>query len=345
MPIENGSPPDADEVMNMTGFSLKDIAQNIFNQDYIGFDSKLNNTGSPDYINLDYSTFQTDDGDTGTTMLYSPIPDYYYSPGDVIDLTNDSSVDTNLWSKTGTGSLTEDTERLQLISTSDDPANQIIQLDQTSAPNLKSADNIIVTRAKFISAVQSGTVNNINQRLELNDGTNTVVLKSYTPTGISGTTIQDHVFFVDINTSAETADVYVDGVLDSSGIDLSTLTGSTWRLFYRETSSGNNTIHTIEVYNVYQITSSTSISYDYISVVETSSSTITNAILIANENNDSSTVVYSLSADNGSNYETVTPNEIHRFTNTGTQLRVKVTATSISEVYKLTEYLVKYNFY
>ena len=88
-------------------------------------------------------------------------------------------------------------------------------------------------------------------------------------------------------------------------------------------------------------------SLDFISSTTTSGSTITNAILVIDEDLGTSTTInYFLSADNGANYEAVTPNQIHRFTNTGTQLKVKATLNSTTtKVAILNHYAVKYNFY
>ena len=50
----------------------------------------------------------------------------------------------------------------------------------------------------------------------------------------------------------------------------------------------------------------------------------------------SGSVNYLMSADNGSNWESVTSGQSHTFTNTGTQLKWRVTATSSSSVSKVT---------
>ncbi len=76
-PIINDSPPDADSIMNMAGSMFNDTAQNIFNADYIGFDSRLNNSGTPSYKNIKYSTFQTDDADISENLDYNSTDDLY----------------------------------------------------------------------------------------------------------------------------------------------------------------------------------------------------------------------------------------------------------------------------
>jgi len=63
----------------------------------------------------------------------------------------------------------------------------------------------------------------------------------------------------------------------------------------------------------------------FITSVTATGTNVNNAILVVNDAIDSdNSATYYLSADNGSNWESVTPNEIHRFTNNGTNLKVKI---------------------
>lgn len=77
MAINDGSLTSADEVMNAIGSNFNDTAQNIFNADYLGFDSRLANSGTPDYKNLFYSTFTTDDADVSENLDYDSTNDLY----------------------------------------------------------------------------------------------------------------------------------------------------------------------------------------------------------------------------------------------------------------------------
>lgn len=77
MAILNGVNANADEVMNAIGSNFNDTAQNIFNADYIGFDSRLSNSGTPDYKNLFYSTFTSDDADVAVNLDYNSTDDLY----------------------------------------------------------------------------------------------------------------------------------------------------------------------------------------------------------------------------------------------------------------------------
>ena len=57
MTIINGQVANADEVMNAMGKLFLNYSQSLFNEAYIGFDSKLYNSGTPNLKNVLYSTF------------------------------------------------------------------------------------------------------------------------------------------------------------------------------------------------------------------------------------------------------------------------------------------------
>jgi hypothetical protein len=87
MAIKNGILHDADEVMNAFGSMFNDAAQNLFNADYLGFDSKLDVTGEPNLKNVFYSTFTSDDADVNYGFVHDSTNDYYYTP-DLSGVTN-----------------------------------------------------------------------------------------------------------------------------------------------------------------------------------------------------------------------------------------------------------------
>jgi hypothetical protein len=66
--------------VKVAGSIFNDTAQNLFNADYIGFDSRLNVTGAPNLKNVVYSTFKTDDADVNYGFVYDAANDYYYTP-------------------------------------------------------------------------------------------------------------------------------------------------------------------------------------------------------------------------------------------------------------------------
>lgn len=78
--IKNGELTDADEVMDSLGSNFNDTAQMIFNADYIGFDSRLTNSTTPNLKNVFYSTFTSDDADTNFGFVYDSTNDLYELP-------------------------------------------------------------------------------------------------------------------------------------------------------------------------------------------------------------------------------------------------------------------------
>lgn len=93
MTIESGNTASADEVMNAMGSLFNDTAQNIFNADYIGFDSRLFGSGAPDLNKVYYSIFTTDDAISTSYFIYNPTNDLYNSIGTHIVIeANDASI-------------------------------------------------------------------------------------------------------------------------------------------------------------------------------------------------------------------------------------------------------------
>lgn len=77
MTIQNGQTANADDVMNAFGSVINDSMQNLFNADYLGFDSRLFNSGSPNLKNTFYSTFTSDDADETNNIEYDATNDLY----------------------------------------------------------------------------------------------------------------------------------------------------------------------------------------------------------------------------------------------------------------------------
>tara|TARA_Y100000004_G_scaffold149526_1_gene171467 strand:+ start:1297 stop:2568 length:1272 start_codon:yes stop_codon:yes gene_type:complete len=71
---------DITALLNSQSSIFNDVAQNLFEADYNGFDSRLAGTGTPNLKNVFYSTFKTDDADTVLNMTYDSTNDYYYTP-------------------------------------------------------------------------------------------------------------------------------------------------------------------------------------------------------------------------------------------------------------------------
>jgi len=77
MTIINGQVANADEVMNAMGKIFLNYSQSLFNEAYIGFDSKLYNSGAPNLKNVLYSVFAADDADVNYGFVYDSTDDIY----------------------------------------------------------------------------------------------------------------------------------------------------------------------------------------------------------------------------------------------------------------------------
>ena len=80
MTISSGNTASADEVLNAIGSNFNDTAQMIFNADYIGFDSRLYNSTTPNLKNVKYSTFTADNADINYGFFYDSTNDLYECP-------------------------------------------------------------------------------------------------------------------------------------------------------------------------------------------------------------------------------------------------------------------------
>jgi len=112
MAIKDGQTAAADEVMNAYGVLFANAIQPYFNQDYDGWNANMyGNQGIPKPSNFKYVAKKsgsnwTTEYDSGNTTMFTNGLD---SSGDIIysattvDECNDSSIDANLWTQTGTG--------------------------------------------------------------------------------------------------------------------------------------------------------------------------------------------------------------------------------------------------
>lgn len=68
---------DVTALLNVDGSNFNDNAQSIFALDYIGFDSRLNDSGAPNLKNVEYSTFKTDTAYIRENLDYNSSDDLY----------------------------------------------------------------------------------------------------------------------------------------------------------------------------------------------------------------------------------------------------------------------------
>ena len=334
MAIKNGQTADADEVINAIGANLKTYSNLVWNADLMGFDGDL----EEDFGNFVYDTLQDSAKIDTTNSDFTKAPVF---SSEIIDECDDSSVDPNLWSSVG-GTVTESTAYLRYYSGSNATVN--LNLDGVNAPNLNKACTLFL---KFVpDNYYSGTGGGSNTcALRLYDGSTYVNLATFA-VGDTDT----YFFRFEIDPTTNNVDVYAnfEGAGSPSTVDISSLSdGASWYFNgYGTNTVGSGTRRTGGYIYFVRLVDGAETG-NFISDVFTSASTITNAILVSSDlKNGSSTIDYYLSADNGANYEVVTPNQIHRFTNTGTQLKMKAvlnsTATDTSHLY---HYAIQYNYY
>lgn len=342
MPIQNGQLTDADEVMNAFGILFKNTAQTIFNADLAGFDAQFNLGNGIDKQNFDYRSGGTSTGTTAAgNMQYDSTNDFWWSyPTSEATFTSfdehdDSTVNPALWSTStsGGGSVTEDTSNMMVRANSSTGTATATSIDIFDNNN-----NVIISMPTFRAQGQgagggtdTGNVNfYIGTQQILNRVSTTNTISQYTNAKIqiirftTGSTFT-YKYRIDTgsgygswNTSSETTDVQIkfEATLTSDG-----------------TGGDNFILVSYERFNTATDADGT-VTTDAI----THGSTITNAIGIIYGENAS----LSLSADNGSNYESVTDAEIHRFTNTGTQIKMRGTIAGTGRV---ANFAALYNLY
>jgi len=343
MGIKNGDLPDADEVMNAFGKVFKNQAQLIFNADLIGLDSLLDE----EYELLKRDIF---DSNSDIDMTNSELTNVPIVSAESLDEMSDSSIDANIW--TVTAGVTESTEGMNFhaASTSVSGTKDYYAIgDQVNTKDFNGTNSIILKQTYTISGSVSGSA--YVKITLVDESANEVDLYAHT---VSSSQFSNGTETLRININASTNSAAASATdinyTTDTGIDLSSLTdGDAWHIKIRNYATSNvgaTSAAFLTVRGVRYLENAVA-SIDFISDETTATETITNAILVGNKSiGTSSSAVFYMSADNGANYEAVTLNEIHRFTNTGTQLKVKTTLTSTAtQVYVLNHYAVMYNLY
>lgn len=353
MPIQSGSPNGSNEVMNAFGSNFNDTAQMIFNSDYLGFDSRLNSNGTPSLKNLDYDTFTSDSMTITGNINYDSTNDWYFGPTEVTeaefveyDDCNNSSIDTGKWTATlnpdgETATNTENGVYQEVVAAAlvdgGDPSAVIVsnsldmdtysfimidlpQVFATSNNTLKdpTASVQFGGQTMVVSAVtSSGTVDKVDYKIQL--------LK-----------IKTNLYYYRVFDSS-TWGSWTSIAPSSEVISFNTAVGTA-------TNSGQATARirfNLIRYNT--LATSLASTTDYITSDTVTTETNTNAISVVNSTNpDGGSTPIKLSANSGVNYEDVTNTEIHRFSNTGTGLKIRILNKGVNTI---TEFATKYNFY
>jgi hypothetical protein len=278
-----------------------------------------------DTLTLRGPTSSTNIDTANTTITLKGGPDEddeKYLFATILDNCDDSSVDTNIWTvATGdSDSVTENNNYMifEIDASGSDEATATA--DQANAVDYKalSGDSQIYLKA---SIPNQPLGDNARITIQLTDGGSSVNLYQ-----VQDDESTSYFVKIVIDKSAETADVYVNGSSTSTNVDLSSLSN-----YYLKIGSTNfNDDGDFYLHYVTHVTT-TSDAQQLQSSAITATHTITSAFLyVEGEEANNGTFTYSLSADGGSHWETATANKVHKFTNTGTSLKVRVVFSQTS---------------
>ncbi len=243
--FSNGTVADADEVNYNLNWIKQVTDKNMYLQifDYIGSDAE----GIPSFFSGSLNTTEINTGNT--TSFYNK---YLCAMANIYDLTNDSSLDSNLWtteisySGQSNGYVTEDTEKIRLYchSEEDDNSNVYLVAQGSTAGsdiNLIDGGEVVFSFRVSLSIIGDSTSNDAYLRIGLTDGTTRIPLITYFRTG--GQAPFDETYEnarILVDAIGSTAKFYRDGIYTSS-ISYSTLTGSILPYFAANNTSASNT--------------------------------------------------------------------------------------------------------
>jgi len=331
MAIKNGL-HDADEVMNALGTVFKNQATLIWDADLKGFDSDL----QEDWQNLEYETTpSTDGGDYPTTEV--TILSSVFGGFNVLDNFETGTVDTNIWSvtSTGAGSVSESGGNLILTTSgSENTGTQRVVGDQANSIDLNQQMTLVVFIPYSTCSVSGGSGHaSCHIKAQITDGSTVIDLFSVSAHNDAGGGNVTGVYRYEVDATGDELKIYKNDINGENGPtytrDISSLGASDWNIqfeVYGTGSTGNRTYTAALRIGYIRYIEGTVQETEWISETKNVGETVTDAILVVATPNLGS-ITYYLSADGGSNWEEVTEKEIHRFTNTGTNLKVKAELT------------------
>jgi len=324
---ENGDLTDADQVLSNTSFVLNNM---------LAYALDGATTTSQNNLKMDF--FTSDTAASTSDMHYNSGDDAYdfYHVDDEID---DSSYSAN-WTASGTGTTTEDTSKLS-NSAAASPASG--DFTQTTISNGTSPidyynsnkDCWIKCRVVLSGAISStggynDSIYDSQAKFGLTDGANTVWIKTIDLDSDVHSLSDDSVWEIWIDASADTCDTYDDGVLDQSGLDISSLTGGNYYIVlwaYAKSSAGSLSANaSADIYYLYSMGTDYS-SGEVVTTATSLSSSADMAITKYTTSNMDSGVTPSLevSTDNGANYDSASDGVVGEITTPGTNLKHKFT--------------------
>lgn len=334
--IVNGQPPEADSFMNAYGSNFNDTAQMIFNADYLGFDSRLDNSGVPNLKNIDYSTFTADVAATKTNFDYDATNDLYTGTTGQTTATLITEINTSTTTITNAISTIND---LNLKSHQNEILEASFETDVNWTYSELDADNR--WSGSIVADPHTGT--NSYQIVRASGFSNIGNFGQVQQTGIDLSNSDKIGIWRKASGITGGGGFSLQIIIDATSISLTNLggDGSGFDFFSGDIPIGLQTTG-----------KSITIKFE-----QTGGDTVSTAVNTFDDINiwnstTEDTKIYSLSADGGSNFEVFTPTEIHRFTSTGTQIQLKIvhsqtngTFTGAQSVNYVSEFANKHNFY
>lgn len=169
-----------DVVNKALGSLFNDISQNLFNADYLGFDSKLFNSGLPNLKNVFYSTFQSDDADSYSGFEYNATTDSYILPNPFYIVEADD--DTIPWSSNNTIVSKISSGKWLIYSTSSSYEVRRAEVIKSLFFGTTGSDQLILDFTN-VTSVKSSDSRDIGKRVHYAVGTRSASIGTGTYTG------------------------------------------------------------------------------------------------------------------------------------------------------------------
>lgn len=331
----NGEIIEADELItNLLGITFKNQANLLWNSALIGFNSNL----VDDWKNMYYSATSYDE-----CILSSS----------VIDEHDDSSVDTNIWQTSG--SVSENETYMSVAATQSGSSGTTTSsaiANQVDSPNIVNQSLLIRYQYLLAASGMGGALAESVSQIYITDGSNSVNLVEHEEADNDPFDITSEIIDIRINIDKTNKTCFVTEDLTNktkTGISLSSLNnGVAWSIGYFSSAKLNNLgtcSSTLRIYHTRGLKSGDE--KEFIIDIGTPTETVKDTIFVKSETVGTGAISdYKITAD-GTNYEDIVDGEIHRFTNTGTDLKLKVTLTASEEDYpetaQLNHYAILYN--
>ena len=306
----------------------------------------LDGVTSTNQENLKLDLFGSDTM-TGTNMQYNSGTDLYeYKQVD--DEIDDSDL-TDHWDKTenpndieNTATVVEDASKIRITVNSGsigvfgtNPNASVISTGGVgTAIDYYNSNADVYIKSRIAVSHTTGSGGNFSSSFGISDGATTVWLKTWTTAENSSTT-DDSVWEIFINASANTVDIYDDGVVDTADIDISTVNLGNYYFIMTTSSTINDNVANSSTFDIHYLYS---IGVGYASGIleQTTADTIVSSDKVITKTaetlTDGTLQTIEVSVDNGVGYTSLTKSTLGKITTAGTQLKHKFTFTAPTSI-------------